>query len=669
MFADVRSLQSIMREEKAMKALSPDDPQEIGAYRIIAVLGRGGMGTVYLGVDRSTGAATAIKVMLPGIASDHKLVARFVQEVEATRRIVGEHVAKIVYYDLTGERPYYASEYIVGVNLAEIVQLRQNVSVEEILDYASGICRALQEIHSANVIHRDIKPANIIVDGNGRVWIVDFGIASIAGQPRITLTNEGIIGSACFIAPEYIESPKRLTPACDVFSLGVTIAFLAGCAPFGNHDKPILMLQAIRFNEPDLSGLPLELKGIVAGCLVKDPAQRIRLEQLAAMLPSRASSVQLDPTMKATIVERTRLIGAPPSTRPFGTQGFVAPDSLGHNSGYSGTPRPPAPPYVPRRPRLPLGLRLKKMVQQLLVAAAIFALLIVGVNIYEASDSASPEVSPSSTKASPSSIVTSSARSSPSPSSSPSSSKSLSAAFFEKAKELVGQISDANFSEDLSGQATYSGGLKLSVDSLSVSDYDLVLDVTAEGDDDDDINTIISLACISLPFIQDSDSTKLVAFYGDYTATNESTQGKSSGKLRFSNVLLLPGELQLRIGYCSSSTVPDSNTAATLGTSKVTGYENSISVSSHNELPVDRVKVIDDTLYVVTPSTSDVWIYAKNSGVVEGATENMVYMHNGIWFSISSFAKTSDDLRVCAYTGSSKPSSPTCNSDTELTIS
>lgn len=200
-----------------MESLSPSDPQQIGPYKVRALLGRGGMGAVYLCVDQS-GNLAAVKIMTAASASQQQqvLIKRFKHEIEATMRVAGDYTAKVLNYSVSGSSYWYASEYIVGPNLADVMQLDQ-LTVKEIFNFTWSICLALRQVHKAGVVHRDVKPSNIIVGERG-IKLVDFGIANIADLTRITSSRASSIGTPAFMAPEYIND-STLTTGYDIFHL------------------------------------------------------------------------------------------------------------------------------------------------------------------------------------------------------------------------------------------------------------------------------------------------------------------------------------------------------------------------------------------------------------------------------------------------------------------
>ena len=145
-----------------LTSLGDKDPRQIGPYRIQGLLGRGGMGAVYLGFSPDD-KSVAVKVPAPALASDEKFRARFRREVTAARRVHGRAVAAVLDADTSGDRPWMATEYVEGKSLAEAVSERGQLDERLLTGLAIGLAEALVAIHDVGVVHRDLKPANIVL--------------------------------------------------------------------------------------------------------------------------------------------------------------------------------------------------------------------------------------------------------------------------------------------------------------------------------------------------------------------------------------------------------------------------------------------------------------------------------------------------------------------------
>ncbi|SCK25229.1 Serine/threonine protein kinase [Streptomyces sp. WMMB 714] len=268
-----------------MERLSAGDPRSIGGFRLLGTLGEGGMGRVYLARSKR-GRTVAVKVVKSELARQSDFRRRFAQEITAARRVGEAWTAPVLEADTEAETPWVATGYIAGPSLAQVVDEQYGPLPEKSVSaLASGLVRALQEIHNAGLVHRDLKPSNILITIDGP-RVIDFGIARAldsAVQSAGGLTSTGaLVGSPGFMSPEQVRG-QQVTPASDIFCLGAVLAYAAtGRMPFGTADSGVhALLFRIASEEPDLTGLSGELHDMVAACLRKDPAHRPALEELA----------------------------------------------------------------------------------------------------------------------------------------------------------------------------------------------------------------------------------------------------------------------------------------------------------------------------------------------------------------------------------------------------
>ncbi|MGW6401046.1 protein kinase domain-containing protein [Streptomyces sp. NPDC055134] len=283
--------------------LTHDDPVAFGAYRLIARLGSGGMGAVYLA--RSAGGRTvAVKTMHARIASDHAFRTRFRLETDAARVIGGQFGAAVVDADPLAGTPWLATEYVLGPPLDEAVELAGPLPEASVRVLGAALCTALGQLHRSDVVHRDLKPSNIMVTAYGPK-VIDFGIARAIGDDRLTSTGAAV-GTPAFMSPEQATGQEH-TSAGDVFALAGVLAFAAtGQGPFG-HGQPADLLYRVRYGDPDLTNVPPALAEILGRCLAKDPAQRPTTERLAAELHDGAGEFadQLPAQLLAEIGRRS----------------------------------------------------------------------------------------------------------------------------------------------------------------------------------------------------------------------------------------------------------------------------------------------------------------------------------------------------------------------------
>lgn len=259
-----------------IQPLTDDDPRQAGPYLLTGRIGSGGMGRVYLATGPD-GEQVAVKVIRPDFADDTEFRLRFRHEVAAARRVHGRFTAEVVAADVDGDRPWLGTEYVPGPSLRDAVAERGPMPPDAVLLLAAGLAEALRAVHDAGLVHRDLKPANVLLADDGP-RVIDFGIARAADDTNLTTTGVHI-GSPRFTAPEQAVG-RPVSAATDVFSLGMVLAFAAtGGTPFGDGDAHVLLYR-VAHEPPDLSGLPPELRPLVAACLDKDPDKRPSLDEV-----------------------------------------------------------------------------------------------------------------------------------------------------------------------------------------------------------------------------------------------------------------------------------------------------------------------------------------------------------------------------------------------------
>ncbi|MET8184116.1 serine/threonine-protein kinase [Streptomyces sp. NPDC005336] len=263
-----------------MQPLHGEDPDVLGAYRLLARLGAGGMGRVYLA--RSPGGRTvAVKVVRPELAEDEEFRARFRHEVGIARAVSGPYTAPVVDADTEAVLPWLATAYVLGPCLDEVIAAHGPLPEASVRALGAGLASALEVIHGAGLVHRDLKPSNVLLAADGP-RVIDFGIARAVDGARMTSTGI-VVGSPGFIPPEQ-ASGQVAGPQGDVFSLGVVLAYAAtGELAFG-HGSAAGTLYRVVHGEADVSNVPEALRPLVTACLAKDPQARPRPEEMKAAL-------------------------------------------------------------------------------------------------------------------------------------------------------------------------------------------------------------------------------------------------------------------------------------------------------------------------------------------------------------------------------------------------
>ncbi|SDE19781.1 serine/threonine protein kinase [Glycomyces harbinensis] len=249
-----------------------------GRYRLERRIGGGGMGDVWEGTDTILWRTVAVKVLLADLVDDRGFRERFRREARAIAVMQGPGVVEVYDYgeieDEDAQLAYLIMEYVDGKPLSRLLGLWGKLPVENALRVVGGVAEALQVAHAAGIVHRDIKPGNILVRGDGSVVLVDFGIARVSHN--LTLTTTGVVlGTVTYMSPEQAAG-ENLTPASDLYSLGVVAhQCLAGSPPF-RADTPLGVLSAHLRNAPPAlpPEIPFEVTEIVRRSLQKDPSAR-----------------------------------------------------------------------------------------------------------------------------------------------------------------------------------------------------------------------------------------------------------------------------------------------------------------------------------------------------------------------------------------------------------
>ncbi|MFD7277146.1 PQQ-binding-like beta-propeller repeat protein [Streptomyces sp. NPDC059862] len=271
--------------------LTTGDPESIGGYVLVDRLGSGGMGVVFLGLAAS-GRQVAVKIVHAQLAEDEEFRARFRQEVAAARRVSGAFTAPVVDADPDAERPWMATLYVPGPTLAEVVEKQGPLNGKEVRTLGLGLAEALHDIHQAGVVHRDLKPANVLMAEDGP-RVIDFGISRAADNQALTMTGR-VMGTPPFMSPEQLRSPREVTPATDVFSLGSLLVYaVTGAGPF-DADTPYMTGYQVMYEPPRLDQVPEPLRGIAERCLDKSPAARPDMAELHRMLQTLPDSLTTD---------------------------------------------------------------------------------------------------------------------------------------------------------------------------------------------------------------------------------------------------------------------------------------------------------------------------------------------------------------------------------------
>jgi serine/threonine protein kinase/Tfp pilus assembly protein PilF len=279
-----------------------------GRYQIIEELGKGGMGRVYKANDIDIKEKVAIKLIKPEISTDKKTIERFQNELKFARKIRHKNVCQM--YDLNREEGthYITMEYVEGENLKNMIRMSGQLGVGTATSLAKQVCEGLEEAHRLGVVHRDLKPSNIMIDREGCVRIMDFGIARSLKEKGIT--GAGVmIGTPEYMSPEQVEG-KEVDERSDIYSLGVILyEMVTGRVPF-EGDTPFTIGVKHKGEMPQPpkelnKQVPSELNGLILKCLDKNKEKRY---QSARELLSELENIEKGvPTAERVIKERKPL--------------------------------------------------------------------------------------------------------------------------------------------------------------------------------------------------------------------------------------------------------------------------------------------------------------------------------------------------------------------------
>ena len=248
------------------------DPAQIGRYKVLGTLGQGAMGRVYLAEDPSLKRSLAIKVV-HGLSGDKEVLARFRREAEISARL--NHPNIITIFDVgedPGSGPFLAMEFVDGEGLDVFVKAGR-MTPEEALPLLLQASQALESIHHAGIVHRDVKPSNFMVSKDGRLKLMDFGIAR-GDEPRLT-TTAAFLGTPAYAAPETLAGLAKPSEAADRWALSVTaFEMLTGRMPFA-ADSVNAVLYRVAHEPPQIpEGMEPALRAVFERALAKDPAKR-----------------------------------------------------------------------------------------------------------------------------------------------------------------------------------------------------------------------------------------------------------------------------------------------------------------------------------------------------------------------------------------------------------
>lgn len=276
----------------------------VGPYRIEEMLGRGGMGVVYRGTHEHLGRQVAIKELAPELTQQPEFKERFFAEARTQARL--HHPNIVTVFDLLEEQSefFIVMEYVAGRTCDELLKesAGRGLGLGEAAGIFSQVLAALDYAHSEGVIHRDVKPSNVLLTGDGRVKLMDFGIALLVGDKRLT-SSQASIGTPIYMSPEQILRPREMDHRTDIYSAAIVFyEMLAGTPPFDAESMYEINKLQIEAPPPDLSlrnpAVPAAVTAVIARALAKSPDERFMsagemLRALREALPAAAGAATL----------------------------------------------------------------------------------------------------------------------------------------------------------------------------------------------------------------------------------------------------------------------------------------------------------------------------------------------------------------------------------------
>ncbi len=248
-------------------------------YKIIRILGEGGMATVYLAEDIISGKEVAVKIIKEETMKNPVNLTRFEREARAAASLNHQNIVRVINLGTHKGRPYMVNEFIKGKTLRDTLNIRGKFSFMEACDIMYQLCSAVLFAHQHGVIHRDIKPQNVFISVDGTIKLGDFGIATFQNGAHVT-RSEVVVGSVHYLAPE-ISQGNPATPQSDIYSLGITFfELITGRVPFDDESALTVALKHIKDKFPSIKKYnpktPMVIEKIILKACSKIPLDRYR---------------------------------------------------------------------------------------------------------------------------------------------------------------------------------------------------------------------------------------------------------------------------------------------------------------------------------------------------------------------------------------------------------
>lgn len=261
-------------------------------YEILGAAGHGSMGNVYKARDRETGETVALKLLKPEIASDRAMMDRFKNELLYARKITHKNVCRVYEFNRLGNIAYTSMEFVEGESLRSVLNRFGALSQKKATDLALQICSGLKEAHAQGIVHRDLKPENVMIDGNGNLKLMDFGIAR--SMQALTQHSGSMVGTPAYMAPEQVVGAP-VDYRTDIYSLGLMLyEMFTGKPAFTAENAVAVALKQMREEPPRPSevepSVPVAMERAILKCLEKAPARRFQtVAELEAAVQAHAA--------------------------------------------------------------------------------------------------------------------------------------------------------------------------------------------------------------------------------------------------------------------------------------------------------------------------------------------------------------------------------------------
>jgi hypothetical protein len=299
------SAATCVRCGRSLSGLAPGSLLE-SRYEILEPLGQGGMGVVYKAHDRELDETVALKVLRPDLVSSSDMAQRFRSEIKLARRVRHRNVCGIHEYGQDGPLRFIVMEFVEGVDVRRVVKQRGALPPEQAVDVARQVAEGLQAIHDVGIVHRDLKTANLMLDTNGVVRLMDFGIAKrfdAEAPAGVTVTGQ-IIGTPEYMSPEQAQG-EGLDSRSDVYALGIVLfELLMGRVPFRGATPVATIMKQLSeppvLDGPEAAAIPIALVPVLRKALAKSPGERYAsAREMAAALAEASVASPPSPAVSA----------------------------------------------------------------------------------------------------------------------------------------------------------------------------------------------------------------------------------------------------------------------------------------------------------------------------------------------------------------------------------